>query len=228
MVTVSEGLVQLLEQRFAIQPLLIRNVHDHAMDSEPSRVLRGDLGLQQESPPVALIIGNYKPAMHLEALFSAVECSAYEITLALLGRNYRRFNLSPAAMRFVNLVPPVLPTEVVPYARDADFAIVPYVARTANDDSMLPNGLFQSLAAGLPAIVPRLPEIEALMGDYPAELIVDFRDRDQIIDALNLLADANFRCQIRLQIKQIAQKVSWDNEVVPIINFLEDLRLKTI
>src|SRR5262249_48806495 len=66
----------------------------------------------------------------------------------------------------IHLTGRLRPDEIVPTLRDADAAVVLYYAYSDNYSHALPNGFFHAIAAGLPPIVPPLPEMRHIALEY--------------------------------------------------------------
>lgn len=214
-VTVSPGLAGLLGSTYGCRPVVIRNVHDLRLDRTPDKSLRKYLGL---SPGVFLLVsvGQYKEGMCVDGLFAALRELPPRVHAVFVGKNVGRLEhrVETSGLRGrVHLVPPVRPEEVVPFIKDADAALLPYISISLNYEHCLPNGLFQAVAAGLPLLYPELTDIRALAEEYGFGLPVDLRSGTSVRDAVSvLLEDTSRRTALRHASRVASSSLSWEKE----------------
>jgi glycosyltransferase involved in cell wall biosynthesis len=188
-VTVSEGIAQLIEARYDRRPIIIRNVHDVRLDRELPHGLRDNLRLSADDF-LLVCVGNAKHGMALEATFAALASMPSRVHLAFLGAGYE---VHVEAVRMqglqgrVHFVRSVKPNEVVPFIRTADAGIVLYYGKTAQYRFALPNGFFQAIAAELPVLYPELPEIRRIGDQYGLGLLIDPHSQESICEAMDTL-----------------------------------------
>jgi|GEM_PF-1194160 glycosyltransferase involved in cell wall biosynthesis len=214
-VTVNEGIAALMRERFRCKPLILRNAHDFRMDRKPARTIREVIGL----PPDAFLIvsiGNYKSGITIEAALNALASLPKHVHLAFLGARYPSCAEAIKARGIdgrVHFVPPVLPQEVVPFAASADVAILLYFERTVQYPNILPNGFFQSVAAGLPLVYPNLEQLRRVAERYNVGLMADAQDSNEIRSALEaLVEDAELRASIRRNLEASRRELCWEHE----------------
>lgn len=184
-VTVSPGVADLIEREYGRRPVVIRNLHDDRMDREPVQKLRERLGLTEESR-LLVVIGNYKRGMAVDQLMAAMDQLPASVHLAFVGRGYDavpELQGRPGDGR-VHCNVAVSPQEVVPFIRSADVGLVIYRPYSQNYLHALPNGFFQVVAAGLPVIYPRLPEISAVVQTSGIGVCLDELTSPNIADAV--------------------------------------------
>ena len=105
------------------------------------------------------VVGNKKPAQVVEPLIQALVQIPSSVHVAFVGRGHDEtvaFARRAGVESRVHAVGQVHPEEVVPFIRSADAAAMLYRPLTDNDRYLLPNGFFQSIAAGLPLLRPDL------------------------------------------------------------------------
>ena len=116
---------------------------------------------------LAVVVGNYKAGLAIQAAAMALQYLPENIHLAFLGRGYENIAAAlPGGLvgRRLHLGHAVAPDEIVPTIRGADLGLVLYEPYSENYRYALPNGFFQLVAAGLPIVRGKLQEIEAAIG----------------------------------------------------------------
>jgi glycosyltransferase involved in cell wall biosynthesis len=212
--TVSEGVGELMRKRFGVDPVVVRNCHDVRLDRPVSRGLRDRLGLRA-GDFLLVAIGNAKQGYAADAAIEAVQRLPDHVHLAFVGDGYpgyagrlREKGLS-SRVHLVGFLPP---TEVVPTVRDADAAVILYFARSADYRVALPNKLFQSIAAGVPILYPELPQIASVLRAAGAGLCIDAQDPSSIARAVERLLkdrDAAGTASVR---RQLRSQWVWESE----------------
>lgn len=214
-VTVNEGIAELMRNRFGCKPTILRNVHDCRLDEPSPSTIRRDIGLKT-SEFLVVSIGNWKHGMAMAQMLEALSTLPRHVHLAFLGKGYPSLDQAVAARGLegrVHLMPPVLPQHVVPYIADADASVVLYYGQSINYQNALPNRFFQSIAAKLPLIYPDLAEMRRIAEAYGVGLMADPRDPSQIANALAcLLSDPSARAAIRGRLEIASRALAWDVE----------------
>jgi hypothetical protein len=99
-------------------------------------------------------------------MFEVLERLPTDVALVVIGKGWEESLQTAAARRLkdrFHWCPAVPATEVVPLLSTADIAWLPHRAVSEQYRAALPNGFFQSIAAGLPTIFSsQLPECVAL------------------------------------------------------------------
>jgi glycosyltransferase involved in cell wall biosynthesis len=214
-VTVSEGLAERMEPAFNRRPEVIRNAHDSRLEREPAETLRRRLRLD-DTAFLVVVIGQAKPGLAIEQVCDAVGGLASDVHVAFLGGGYDREVArlrGGAATGRVHALAPVPPTEIVPFVRCADAALLPYIPLSVNYENALPNGLFSSLTAELPVLYPGLAEVVRLAERYGFGIQIDALDAGSIRDGIaTLKADAALRERLRSGARAAARDLGWERE----------------
>jgi len=214
-VTVGEGIAALMDEAFDCKARVIRNCHDARLDRYDGPSLRKKLGL---SPADRLLvtIGNAKPCMAYAQVFEAFERLPENTHLAFVGQGYEPYlaKACPQALRQrIHAPGAVKPFEIVPFVRDADAALILYFSHSANSYHCLPNGFFQSLAAGLPLLYPALPEISRIASQYDLGLPMNPLDTFSIKQAIGELLDSPDQLKkYRWQCQLANTELNWESE----------------
>lgn len=221
-VTVSEGVAELQNRRYGCRPIVIRNCHDARFDRRPAACLREQLRL---SPKAFLLVavGRPKVGRATQEAIDAMRLLPDDVHLAFLGNGYEHY---PQKLRGIELekrvhfLRAVKPHEVVPFISDADAAPILYFAASDAYLPSLPNGFFQSVAAGLPLLYPELPEMVRIAEQYNLGIPIDPRSPQSIADAVMILRnDRDELRRYRENATRARSALSWENEET----ILEDL-----
>jgi glycosyltransferase involved in cell wall biosynthesis len=211
-VTVSDGVAGLMEGTFGRRPEVIRNCHDPSSDDPAAPDLRATIGLEPDDR-LAVVVGNCKPGMELAAACDALGKLPERFHLAFVGRGYERLAADICqhpARRRIHLGHRVPANQVVPFIAGADLGLVIYTSRSENYRYALPNGFFQIIAAGLPVIRGRLPEIEAVIGGRAVGASLDPIEPAALAEAMmHCAAEAE---GLRANVAGLAQELRWQLE----------------
>ncbi len=213
--TVSPGLAQLYWDTYGVKPVVVRNCHDNRLDAKGVADVRSRFGLAQKDFIIA-IIGNWKAGQVLSPLLRVLARITDNVHLVLIGDGYERLDNEINALNLEGRVHSFgrLPaSDIVPSVLNADAAAVVYYARSENYRYALPNGFFQSVAAGLPVLYPDLLEIRQIAEQRGLGLMVDWRDEQKIASAIDEIAsDRRVRDRLRDGAEKAARELSWEKE----------------
>ncbi|WP_342740129.1 glycosyltransferase [Bradyrhizobium sp. B117] len=214
-VTVNDGIADLMRKRFGRDPIILRNAHDPRLDRAPAGTIREAIGLPADAFLV-VSIGNWKPGMAMAQMFDALSKLPRKVHLAFLGAGYPPLDEAINSRGIdgrVHVVPPVLPQEVVPFIKSADASVVLYYGKSINYQNALPNRFFQSIAAKLPLVYPDLTEMRRLADRYQVGLLADPQHPDQIEAALRVLIDnPEQRIALRKNLDLASGELCWERE----------------
>lgn len=228
--TVSPGLAQLYQDAYGKAPVVVRNCHDARLDETGVVDLRTRLGLLPEDIVIG-IAGNWKAGQKFDSLLRVLASGPSNLHLVLIGGGYQRLHPAVAVLELGNRVHELgrlMPSEIVPALAGADAAAILYYARTENYRRALPNGFFQSVAAGLPILYPDLPEIRALAEQGDFGLMVDWSDEMAIASALSEVSEHTQKYKrVRRNAQKAARTLSWENEEVVFANVLSECLRET-
>jgi glycosyltransferase involved in cell wall biosynthesis len=224
-VTVSEGIANLIKGAFGVQPVVIRSFQDLRLEKPPAKSLRTVLGLSQ-SDFLLVSIGQAKKGMAVRECLDAMGMLPSHVHLAFVGGNHEQNAgiISDYGLEGrVHIVQPVKPFEVISFVKSADAALILYYARSVNYEFCLPNGFFQSVSAEIPVLYPELTEIKRLGQAYEIGIPIDPCVPESISTAVKKLIDnPALRLQYRKNVSRAKEDLCWEKEEV----FLRDLILK--
>jgi len=214
-VTVSDGVAELLRKTFDCKPIVVRNCHDRRLDREPSRNLRQALGLSSDEF-VLVAVGNAKEGMAIREALDAMLRLPDSVHLAFLGaffESYVELVRDRALSNRVHILPPVNPYEVVPFIRAADASIILYYPRSADYAISLPNRFFQPIAAELPLLYPELHEIKRIAEKHHVGIPIDPQVPESISDAVaQLISNPTLLAAFKKNLRAASDELSWENE----------------
>lgn len=225
-VTVSAGLAQLLARRFDRHALVVRNCHDGRLDRSVDKELRARLGLSG-SDFLVVVVGNCKAGQALQQALEAWANLPERIHLAFVGHGYERMRGAISDLnldRQVHMLGRLHPLDIVPSIGSADAALILYYNRSESYAAALPNGFFQSVAAGLPLLLPALMDMKTIVASEGLGLIIDPLDPGAIAKAvLELAGNTAFRHDQASRSASLAVKLSWEREETRLIDALAPL-----
>tara|TARA_A100000171_G_scaffold3780_1_gene3105 strand:- start:61 stop:1305 length:1245 start_codon:yes stop_codon:yes gene_type:complete len=225
-VTVCEGIADILMSRGASKTIVVRNSHDFRLDSSDDVSLSEFCNTSFEQGLTGIVIGNNKAAYPIEDMFSVVSIFKGRVRLIFLGQGFEE--MAQKAKSHSVLFPGACdPSLVVPLARHADFSIVPYVPRTRNDSLSLPNKFFQSLAAGLPVIFQSLPEMKRISEEYNAGVALKKMCAAELEPVIRrLLSDVKYRSELSRRSQRASEKLNWEQEESKLLDLVVNLLRK--
>jgi glycosyltransferase involved in cell wall biosynthesis len=216
-VTVSDGVADLIARRTGRRPVVVRNcaeVRGMAVDGPDVRTAAG------VAPDDFLVVmpGNHKTGMR--AVDEAVEAFATlpaRAHLAFVGDGYQataeeveRRGLGDR----IHLLPAVAGADVPAFIRTADAVAVLYVPIMSAIEFALPNGFFSAIAAGLPLLWPRnLPEIRRLAQEHDLGVPIEPLEPASIAAAVHdLLEHPDRVAALRANVERARDVLNWEVE----------------
>jgi glycosyltransferase involved in cell wall biosynthesis len=191
-VTVSDGVAELMARRFCCRPFVLRNAHDGRTDGRPERDVRMAAGVSPDDRLIVLV-GNDKPGQATRHAIDALVGLSDQIHLAFVGAGYeshRQRVIELGLETRIHFVGRVLPDIVVPFIATADAAAILYYPHTGDYRYALPNKFFQAIAAGLPLFYSaELEEVQRICRAYGYGIEIDPRDQASLRRAFGRLAD---------------------------------------
>lgn len=213
--TVNEGTATLMQQQFGRRPTVLRNCHDFRLDRRPDRTVREAAGI---APDGFLIVcpGHWKPGQSTAEAIEALSLLPEQVHLAFVGGGFdwcREFAERQGVAERVHLVGPAPANAVVPFIASADAALVYYDRHNANYAQALPNGFFQSLAAGLPLVYSDLPGMTEAAASYGLGAPIAPRSAAAVADAIRgLLLDPAEQHRRRMAARSFSSDVNFQKE----------------
>lgn len=226
-ITVSEGISQLISETFGCRPYLLRNVHDDRLDVLIESGVRTATGVP-EDVFLMVVVGNCKPGQAIAEFLTALKELPSHVHCAFVGRGYEQYQPMARSLGLgwrVHFVGAVPAQKVVPYIFEADAAAILYYPRSDNYRYALPNGFFQSIAAKLPVLVPSaLTEVSRLVDQFGCGILIDPLRPESIAEGCRrLLADKALNARVHRGAMKAAEELTWRNEESHLWNIVEPL-----
>ena len=216
-VTVSDGVARLMRQEFGCEPVILRNCEDMRLNSTPKQDLRETLGLSRDVFLIVLV-GQAKSGQAIPEALQALSGLEPFIHFVFVGKNtenYRDMVVRSGLQARVHFVPPVKPTEVVPFIKSADASLILYFSKDVDYENALPNKFFQAVSAELPLLYPELPEIKKLAVQYGLGIPVDTKSPDSIKSGiLRLVQKRDVFDTLKKNLRIAKKTLSWEQEEV--------------
>ncbi|WP_139333812.1 glycosyltransferase [Bosea sp. TND4EK4] len=225
-VTVNQGIAELMKKRFGRDVVVLRNAHDPRLEGAPGTTLRTSLGLAEDAL-LTVCIGQWKRDTAIAQAMQAFATLPDHHHLAFLGANFPSYAAQIAELGIegrVHFHPAVKANEVVPFVRSADFGLLLYHPVSPSIRHCLPNGFFQPLAAGLPVLYPDLPEIVRVAGPLDLGLQINPLDPKSIAEAVLCLgSDSSLRASKKANVEAARDELSWERDEEVLKRLIEDL-----
>lgn len=222
-VTVSRGVAALLEKEYGCKPVVIRNCHDSRIEETPSQNLRQTLGLSAEDF-LLVVVGQAKDGMAIREALEAMRNMPSHVHIAFVGKNTQKYSVYVEQAQLgsqVHLVPPVIPSQIVPFIRSANAALILYYPRTENYENCLPNGFFQSVSAKLPILYPDLPEISRLAVEYQLGISINTQSAYDIANGILYFVENN-GAHYKDNLAKASCELSWEREELVLRDLVEN------
>ncbi|OPX91069.1 MAG: putative glycosyl transferase [Pelotomaculum sp. PtaB.Bin013] len=216
-ITVNESCAREIARRLEVRPpLALRNCVDPAETASPAGSLRETLGLGH-SELLVVYTGKLQKGRGLEELLKAWAGLPADRHLAIIGQgplegSLRDFALS-AGLNNVFFLPPVEALELPGYIRGATLGVVLIEDTDQSKRYSLPNKLLEYIAAGVPVLASKLPEISRLVDEYQIGVFADPGDSGRIRKSLSeLLGNAGKLRFLRLNTLKARVSLTWRKE----------------
>jgi glycosyltransferase involved in cell wall biosynthesis len=217
--TVCDSIAGELEQRYGVRrPTVLLNcpVGDGSNGRPGHRTGRDPAG-REEGEPIVLYQGGFALHRGLDTLVRAAHgLDRGRIVLMGWGRLEEELRDLIAREKLgerVTIAPPVPPAEVVSSATLATIGVIPYEPVGLNNTYTTPNKLFDYMAAGLPVVASRLPELTRFVEGGEMGLSFTPGDPTALATALNeILADPERYAQMRERAREAALRYTWERE----------------
>ncbi|HAW20237.1 MAG TPA: hypothetical protein DCX14_08650 [Flavobacteriales bacterium] len=224
-VTVGDGVAECIRDAYRVEPIVVRNCHDQNLEDRNTLSLRQELELD-ENEVLIVSIGNDKAGHDGAQIVRALSFLPENFHIAFVGRFHEKKS-SLAEMlgirKRVHLPGAVTPEKIVPYVKSADLAILPYTPITENYRYILPNGFFQSIAAGLPLLYTDLPDIMRAIDKHSIGRIIDMSDAKLIAEVIKSTVDApNELATYRKNVTLLRDILSWQREEKHLIELIRN------
>ena len=216
-VTVSDGVADLIADRNGRRPVVVRNCAELRGLADDGPDVRSAAGLGTDDFLVVMP-GNHKTGMRaVDEAIDAFGRLPERAHLAFVGDGYgglaERVDRLGVARR-VHLLPAVPAADVPAFIRSADAVAVLYVPTMPAIEFALPNGFFAAIVAGLPLLWPtRLPEIRRLAEEHGLGVAIEPEDpASMVAGVLELLEQPQRAAAFRENVRRASEVLNWETE----------------
>jgi glycosyltransferase involved in cell wall biosynthesis len=187
--TVSSGLARLMERQYGLPFMLLPNAEPLASQCGPHAQPHAG------QPCVFLFQGGFARGRGIELLIAAWPDVCEDAHLVLRGPLGEWRDRMIALAREGGLLdqrvffpPPVDESQMIAAACEAAVGLVPYEPQGANHQHCCPNKVSQYMAAGLAILANDTSFVREVVEAAGAGLVVDFSNRQALVEAINRLA----------------------------------------
>jgi hypothetical protein len=215
LVTVNEGVAQLLKREFGRDFLVLYNYHDARLDMSVTQNIRELLDLSVQDFLI-VSIGNNKEYLAIQNVFEAMTMLPDRVHLAFVGRGYETCLeeiYSKELENRVHLIGQRKSNEIVPFIKAADLSLILYFSSYDFINVSLPNKFFMSIAAELPMLFPDLPEMRQIADLYTIGVQIDPLFPITIKEAVLMLYHSPKRLEeCKKSLSHASLALNWENE----------------
>jgi glycosyltransferase involved in cell wall biosynthesis len=236
-VTVNSSIAAELQVRLqlAARPIVVMNCparwHPSRVEPPERDRLRERLSIPAQRR-ILLYQGGLGPDRGLEQLPRILDEPGLE-SAALVYLGYgplkdvlRRTADEPSFAGRVFVLDAVPPADLLDWTASADVSLIPFQHTSMNNWLATPNKLFESLAAGVPVVASRFPELEAIITEWRVGELCDPTSVPAIAAAtLRILglpvaeyAELRRRCR-----RASLERYNWEKEVAPLLDLYRRL-----
>ncbi|MFN4123950.1 MAG: glycosyltransferase [Flavobacteriales bacterium] len=218
--TVNDSIAELYFKDYGVRPEVIRNVPDTdsiiiqknriALDIPDDKfivVLQGNgINIHRGAEEAVLAMKSIQKAV----LFIIGSGDAIPAINELISQNQLEDK--------VRLIPRLPYSELMQYTANANIGLSLDKDNNINYRFSLPNKVFDYLNAGIPILGSRLPEIEKIINETKAGLLIDQVDEISIASVINQLIQNTEQYQtLKTNAVSNSNRYSWKNEVKPML-----------
>jgi len=228
--TVCESIAGELERRCEIaRPSVLLNCPSASRNgSDPDRgLLRARVGADP-GEPLVLYQGGFAPFRGLETLIRAAHGFG-DAKLVLMGWGRTELELRKLVAEEqlegrVLFTEPVPQAEVLAFAAGAQIGVIPYEPIGLNNTYTTPNKLFDYMAAGIPIVGSRLPELIRFVEGERVGVCFEPGDAEALGTAVRaILDDPEHAAAMGERARTAAQRFTWEIEVAKLLRLYERL-----
>jgi len=223
LITVSPSIRDWYAQRYPSTPIsLVRNIPQHIDTNIAAKPLRAALGVPDDAL-LFLYLGGIGKGRGVEAILEGFASQGVKHHVLFMGSGPLLGQVKSYAQRChrIHYQPPVVPDEVIAYARGADVGLSLIEDSCLSYRYCLPNKLFECVVSGLPVLASNLPDQAKIVHDHQAGWVIP-PNATALREFLCQL-DASSARQMRLGLTDRVKDLRWDNEAKILLGVYEGL-----
>lgn len=223
LITVSPSILDWYAQRYPSTHMsLVRNIPQNINSNVPALPLRTELGVPDQAL-LFLYLGGIGKGRGVETILEGFSSKEVKHHVLFMGSGPLLGQVKSYAQRChrIHYQPPVVPDEVIAYARGADVGLCMYEDICLNHRYCLPNKLFESVLSGLPVLASNLPDQAKIVRDHQAGWVIP--QNGAALKEFLCQLDAFAAKQIRLGLADRVKDLRWENEERVLLDIYERL-----
>ena len=226
--TVSDGIADRLRDRYRLsaRPAVVRNLPDHPRGSDGAADLRAILRIGDA--PMVLHQGAIADGRGGPSLIRAL-ANLDTAHLVFLGADehqphceqLQRLATELGVRRRVHFVAPVPLSSLLSHTSQADVGVSLLEDTCENHRVALPNKVFEYVAAGVPVVTSRLPELTRFIHTYQVGWTADPSSPEEVASGLQSALNARDDRRLRVRIETAAAQLRWERESEKLLRLYE-------
>jgi len=227
-VTVSDGLSELLEDRYGVTSSIVMNApnREPAADVVP---LRSIVGLRDDDVLLSFV-GGLAPDRGADVLIKALECLSSDVhvvfvTNAVGGYCDELVELAAGlgVGERVHFAPFVEPEAVTAYISSSSLSVIALSRDVINYEIALPNKLFQAVHAGLPVVVSDNPEMKRFVETHGVGEVYAGGDAASLAAGVERAVSRMRDFAPRLADHDLLDRFSWERQAEILLSVYADV-----
>ena len=223
LITVSPSIRNWYGQRYPSTPIsLVRNIPQNIDSNITVRPLRAHLGIPDQAL-LFLYLGGIGKGRGVETFLEGFASQEVKHHVLFMGSGPLLGQVKAYAQKChrIHYRPPVVPDEVIAYARGADVGLCLTEDTCLNHRYCLPNKLFECLLSGLPVVASNLPDMAQIIRDYKGGWVIEPKATalTQFLEHLDPLQAR----QVRHGLLNRVADLRWENEARVLLDVYERL-----
>jgi glycosyltransferase involved in cell wall biosynthesis len=223
MITVSPSIQDWYRKRFPwVAVTLVRNIPERSPASVVAAPLRSHFNVPNDAL-LFIFVGGLNRDKGIEKMLAAFSDPRNHHHFVCLGRGPLQSAIKAASRTNprVHHLPPVPTDSLLSCVAGADVSVCMTEDSCLSRRFSLPNKLFESLLAGVPVIVPPLPDLSAIVRNYCAGWIVS-GDASDFAEFIIGLGPDDVR-RIRAGLAERVAELGWENEEKALLSVYDSL-----
>jgi glycosyltransferase involved in cell wall biosynthesis len=224
-ITVCESIANELSRRYHVRPprVLLNCPPRVALPRDGPNLLRQRAGLEDSDEQIVLYQGGF--AVH-RGLPQLIEAAAYleRGVVVLMGWGTLEVELRTLIARLdltkkVRIIGPASQPELLRVTAGADVGVIPYLPVGLNNYYTTPNKLFEYIAAGVPVVGSRLPELRRFVEGYGLGLTYHPDEPQDLARALRYVLDQPaILAEMRANAAVAHGRLNWDEQKATLLS----------
>jgi len=227
-VTVSQGLSDLLAKHYGVESAIVMNAPNRAPAAEVES-LRSVIGLDADAKLLSFV-GGLAPDRGADVVMSALPILPDDVHVAFVTNAVGGYLDELVAMAEslevsgrVHFAPFVAPEAVSAYISSSDLSVIALSRDVINYEIALPNKLFQAIHAGVPVVVSDNPEMKRFVEEHGVGVVCAGGDVESLAAGVARALDCRQDFASRLADPELLDLLSWERQSDVLLAVYEQL-----